>query len=590
MSYPILAQRDARWKDKSIGYSSVTVGPSGCLFISLLMMVCKDQAFAPAYIDSFMGCLKGHGNYTQAGEAYLQSFDVSVCRPATWGPCVVQNPRAVPYVGIAFPQSELKALITWLNSGQCAIVEVDDRGPNAGDAAEHKKHQHFVLAIGVDANGVIKIHDPWYGDETTLTPRYGPTNEYAIYRAILYQINPVQTHPTVAFTATPTTVAAGETVTLSWKAEGIAGIWLDGAPEAGVMTRTRTPVQTTIYTLTVLYNDGLKETFTRTVTVTSPIVATKPVLGINNIFTGADGQAAIDAGVESISVTFNPQWAGEIKQRYPKLKVAVRGLANVDGYLPSIDQWWNTVWQGAVDGNTMIGLNENNHGLGTSPEDIRKRIAWDKQALARVKAEAASRGITLYYAGGGFSVGEPNIVIDAVVEAMAGYAELLKDPLFKFNQHLYASGDGRQGLSAEMIRDLVFDDSYGDFTSKRFVNGKWESFTERIYQRDWTLTRWHFYYRRCGWVGGKIVCDETGLDIGSVGGFASMTGCDDAFMQRWARKMIAIQYEPLSINGILYPSPVEWLNIFQTGNRERWLGYEMNGRLAAMSACKWGQA
>lgn len=326
----------------------------------------------------------------------------------------------------------------------------------------------------------------------------------------------------------------------------------------------------------------------------APSPVSKPVLGVNCINDGKLGDMALDAGAMSLSATFNPDYAAQVKQRFPSMPVASRGML-AKGYLPTVDQWWGQTWQAAAaDGMTLIGINENDQGIGTSPEDIRKRIAFDREALAKVKTEAKARGKTLYYAGGGFSVGEPNIMDDGVVEAMYGYAELMEDPLFRFNQHLYASDDHGPGVSPTQIRDLAFDESFGDMPTRRYRgNGVWENVTIRVYRVDWTMRRYAWYYQRCGWrpdAPGRIVSDECGLDIGSIGGFAAMQGCDDEYMTRWARAFIRIHSMPIIVNGREYPSPLLWANIFQTGDRIAWGGYDLYGKYAGLSACKWGQA
>lgn len=329
-------------------------------------------------------------------------------------------------------------------------------------------------------------------------------------------------------------------------------------------------------------------------TTTPPATTTtaKPKLGVNVIFDGNSGRAAIKHGAPVTSITFNPDFAKILKETYPSLIVAARPNLT-GGYTPSIDEWWSKVSNAVTNGMYLIGLNESDHGVGTSVTDIKKRIDFDIKALARVKSEAASRGITLYYCGGGFSTGEPNIVDESVIKAMYGYAPLMEDPHFRFNQHSYATSDGRPGLTPVMIRDLVFDDSFGDYSIFKRINrstGLLETFNERIYQRDWTISRWHFYYRRCGWNplgAGKIVSDETGLDIGSVGGFPSMS-CSADFVANWAAKYLEIQSMPLIIDGTSYASPFEWAAIFQTGNTEKWKGYEINYAEEKLQANGWG--
>lgn len=424
------------------------------------------------------------------------------------------------------------------------------------------------------------------------------TGAFTIQRYAEPAPDPVR-NPT--FTATPGSITAGQSVVLRWSnTDGASAIRLDGVGVTGPSgSKTVTPASTSTFVLAVTYPEV---TITRTLTVAvtpapipPPAPAAKPVLGVNNINSGPHGRAALEAGARSISVTFNPDWAAEIKRNNPSIHVACRGLLD-GGWTPSVDQWWGKVWQAAtVDGMCLIGLNENDHGVGTSPDDIRRRIAFDKAALARTKAEAAAKGIKLYYAGGGFSVGEPNILDDGVCVAMAGYDELMADPYFLFNQHLYASDDHGPGTSPAQIRDVVFDRTFGDMPTRRYnpKTGAWTDTVIRVYRVDWTMRRWAWYYQRCGWNPahpGRVVCDETGLDIGSIGGFNAMAGCDDPFMQKWARAWVEVQSMPVIIDSVSYPSPLIWGNIFQTGDEARWSGYDIKHKLPALRACGWGQA
>jgi hypothetical protein len=74
-------------------------------------------------------------------------------------------------------------------------------------------------------------------------------------------------HPAVSFTAQPSQITPRQSTTLSWSVEGVDAVKLDGVDEEGVMSRTRTPAETTTYTLSVTYKDGKTEDFKVTVTV-----------------------------------------------------------------------------------------------------------------------------------------------------------------------------------------------------------------------------------------------------------------------------------------------------------------------------------
>ena len=410
---------------------------------------------------------------------------------------------------------------------------------------------------------------------------------------------PVVTYPTVTFTATPTTIVAGETVTLAWNVQNVNAVRLDDAAEAGVMTRTRTPLVDTTYTLTVEYKDSTTQDFKQKVTVTpAPAVATsKTQLIVNTVIDAEGANAAVNAGCQGVSMTFNADYAAKIRQFHPNLIVAARGCWYKGS--PPDTGFFDEKLGPAMSANNVyiMGVNESDNGYGTSVDDIKKRIDFDRKMLEHVKSEASKRGTHLIYCGGGFSAGEPDITNESVIQAMAGYGALLLDPCFAFNQHTYATDDHAKDITVTKIRDLVFDESNGIGPTRRFVNGKFETFNEHIYRTDWTITRWRMYYRRCGWptknslgLPTMIVSDETGIDIGSVGGFNSCPGVDDAFLQKWARKWVEIQSMPFDIgNGIMEPSHLLWGAIFQCGPNADWRGYDISTKLAAFQACAWGQ-
>lgn len=184
-NYPVLSQRDPRWALKHVGYSAADIGSVGCIFIDFLMLVCRDRAFDPAWVDAHMACLKDHGNYLPTGGAYLQSWDISQCEPPEWGTVRVSYISRV-YDGVDYPAALMSQLIAHLKSGNPAILEVD---PTPGTPGISDGNTHYVLATGLDAAGNILINDPWYGDSTTLCPRYGRYPAYAIYRSVEYDIS-----------------------------------------------------------------------------------------------------------------------------------------------------------------------------------------------------------------------------------------------------------------------------------------------------------------------------------------------------------------------------------------------------------------
>lgn len=487
-----------------------------------------------------------------------------------------------------------------------------------------------VYSAGAKIGGGVSITtQPGDGELLELLSIAGtPVMHGKFVRASLVEAIPQPEPPPARnpiFTATPTSITAGQAVTLAWSAtDGANGIYINGVGKSGPSgSEVVRPASTTPYKLTVTYPDSqiIEREITATVTPAPVPTVTKVALGGNVIANGREGQSLIDSGADCVSVTFDPEWGGNVKRNYPALHVAVRGLLD-KGYVPTVDQWWGKVWQGAVDGAFLIGLNENDQ-VGDSAANIRERIAFDRAALAKTKAEAKARGIRLRYCGGGFSVGVPNILDRGIAEAMYGYNELLKDPDFYFNRHLYAADDhgadpARAILGAPEVRrspgfvtppefqalfppkltvpgtrDLIFTNDVSDWQVDRYTPAGWVKVTTRTYRVDWTVRRWALDMVICGWdlnMGQKIVCDETGIDVGSVGGFNAVPGCDDAYMQRWARRFVEVSHFPVVVDGKQYQADPLWAAIFALGGHPNWDGYNILTRLGAFTACRWGKA
>ena len=112
------------------------------------------------------------------------SFNIAQCCPKEWGSVTWKQTTAM-YNG-PFPPIEQERLLSHLHNEQPAIIEVD---PTPGSPGIGDGNTHFVLAIGASNDGLITIHDPWYGDMGPLTPRYGRDNAAAIYRCVLYEVH-----------------------------------------------------------------------------------------------------------------------------------------------------------------------------------------------------------------------------------------------------------------------------------------------------------------------------------------------------------------------------------------------------------------
>lgn len=172
--YPLMGQRDARWRHVSLGNSKTsTIGEYGCLLTCLAMLVNE-------FPDALNQQLVAANAFFPAGSAcpacLKRPFDVR--RWTGRGPHYVRESERYPTK--PFPSTEITALREHLLRGNPAIVEVDYNGTAPGG-------QHFVLAVDAHRQPVrIGIHDPFYNDDPDLVPRYGITHAVAIVGVIYY--------------------------------------------------------------------------------------------------------------------------------------------------------------------------------------------------------------------------------------------------------------------------------------------------------------------------------------------------------------------------------------------------------------------
>jgi hypothetical protein len=316
-----------------------------------------------------------------------------------------------------------------------------------------------------------------------------------------------------------------------------------------------------------------------------PVVIRKALLAINAVKSGPAGRAAVENGAEMLCVTFNPQFAGEMKDQYPHLIVSHRARLE-RGFIPTLQHWIDQGWQSFRPGMILTGLNEGDQSDQRNLKALRERLAFDKQCLEWVQAENIRRGWQanpMRYAAGGWSVGEPDLTQPEICDMLAEWKPLIRAGALT-NVHTYSANDGRPGITNENIRDLIFDDELSDV--------EWRGVKEKTYRTDWTITRWRMMIRRCGWdVTTPIFSDETGLECAN-GSFpvAPHPGGSQEFVMRWARRFVWVQSQPFyGRDGKLYPSPFIGAALFQTGD-DSWQTYEMRHYLQTLQACRWGQA
>ncbi len=173
-----LSQRDPRWAKTLLGNSSTsTIGAYGCLVTSMAMLA----GLTPDVLNTRMKP-RGFQPAGSACPACAATFDVQKFVPGA--PAL--DRATASYPTRPFPRTEIDQLIAYLREGRAAILEVD----MIPYPRNNKPDQHFVLAVGAYGSAgseQIVINDPWFGDQVTLTPRYGTTLGAALVRAIYYK-------------------------------------------------------------------------------------------------------------------------------------------------------------------------------------------------------------------------------------------------------------------------------------------------------------------------------------------------------------------------------------------------------------------
>ena len=169
-----LSQRDPHWKGTLLGHSpDSTIGQYGCLLTCFSMLAKVD----PLAMNRAM---IANGAY-QTGNcpACAATFDIG--KFMAHAPPILDVTNSYPYA--PFPAASSKRLVDHCKAGGVAICEVDINPNN------NTHDMHFVLAVSAFGSGGVDnvvINDPWHGDQTTLTPRYGLTLARALVRVVFY--------------------------------------------------------------------------------------------------------------------------------------------------------------------------------------------------------------------------------------------------------------------------------------------------------------------------------------------------------------------------------------------------------------------
>jgi hypothetical protein len=96
----------------------------------------------------------------------------------------------------------------------------------------------------------------------------------------------------------------------------------------------------------------------------------------------------------------------------------------------------------------------------------------------------------------------------------------------------------------------------------------------------WYARRWARLFEACGFDPAlrKVLCSETGVDEGGVGGFPAHGYSPDQFAQ-WCRDWLACEAQPCAGQ----PSQILGGALFQVGNSSGWAGYNVEGYMPKMA-------
>lgn len=373
-----------------------------------------------------------------------------------------------------------------------------------------------------------------------------------------------QPEPVVMFAATPVSVPRGQSSRLDWNAEGVDGVYLDGAGVAGsgpTAYKIVTPSETTTYTLRVVWSGGTIER-KATVTVTP---AQPPPVGKATIRTGyhtlGDGTAAteiINAGGQALCSIDNIDAARRM--------TAAGGVGVIRRWLGDglPDPWAFGRSIEIYPHARVVGLCEKKGG---TPEEIAWHAGWD-EAVAR---ELKKRDPTVVYYGGTFSVGGPDYTNPAIVEAMRKYyAPLYNSGLMGLDMHLYAPNFETAFLGSSIEHP-------GEHVGLN-VPPTW-----------WWIERFRFNFTLCDLDPGiqRIGATEWLVDEGGVGGAPAHNYTPAQVVQLWQRT-VAMWLCPTVVGGKPYPSQLEWATAFQGADAStadgHWGGFYLGGYTPALKA------
>ena len=165
----VYSQRDERWNDKMLGFSTVsTLGSYGCI-VTCLAMIARyfGKETDPDRMNEDLKSVDGF-----QGNVYYRWSSLAKIYPDIKFTEFVNTPTPVTL-------AQFTEIDAHLEKGFPVMLKVDY------NPATTFVEQHFVLLVGKVGNS-YKIADPWTGTIESFTAKYG-TAKYAIQRFILYE-------------------------------------------------------------------------------------------------------------------------------------------------------------------------------------------------------------------------------------------------------------------------------------------------------------------------------------------------------------------------------------------------------------------
>lgn len=298
-----------------------------------------------------------------------------------------------------------------------------------------------------------------------------------------------------------------------------------------------------------------------------PVAATPMQLGLSVVYSEDAARQAAQLGCRFFSIINNIDMAIRLKDSYPDATIIVRPGIDVRGALPGIDYLLSRLG-GAKDSRLIYsGINEADQ-IGQGASNMSVRSSFDAEMARRIKAISGAT-----YAAGSFSMGTPDFTSTSLCSAVQKYyAPYYNAGLFWIDHHLYSPNTGH----------IYRNDT-------QTIN--WNGTVQTVVEHEWYETRWHFFFRRCGFdpnSTSRIISSETGVDEGSVGGFAAHS-CNSQDVLNWCNRFLEIQAAPIKVGDTDYASPFAGGAIFQVGDPTGWAGYDMTRYEAALSTDLWAK-